>query len=117
MPFGSLITGLASFSSDLDLVLKFEHLPVDVIDYDTCLLVLETVRPIINYQLGFDIKEKFIHPSRRCPIIAMDFNNCLPVDKDPSLQMNRSDARYGFRFLFDCQQFLILIFWQYSQSL
>ena len=94
LPFGSLLTGLATFSSDLDSVLHFENLNLDVIDFDTSMLVLEVVRPILNQKLGFQISEKFIYPSRRCPIISMQFASCLPNAKIPDgLRFHQCDIR------------------------
>ncbi len=95
LPFGSLMTGLATFSSDLDLVIKFEALPVDVIDYETSLIALEVIRSIFNDKLGLSISEKCIYPSRRCPIVALKFDQCIPncVSLNGNLHFNRCDIR------------------------
>lgn len=95
LPFGSLMTGLASFSSDIDLVIKFETLDVDVIDFETSLVALEVIRPILNQKLGLSISEKCIYPSKRCPIIALMFDQCMPSTgfSVNGLQYNRCDIR------------------------
>ena len=98
LSFGSLQTGLATFSSDLDLVISFEELDLDLLDYDTSILALQVIRPILNEKLGLKISEDFIYPSRRCPIISLRFWHCLPRnDNFPAeaskLKFNQCDIR------------------------
>ncbi|KAH9399353.1 hypothetical protein TYRP_017763 [Tyrophagus putrescentiae] len=96
LPFGSLVTGLATFNSDLDLLIKFEALPVDAIDYETSLIALEVIRPIFNDKLGLSTSEKCIYSSGRCPIVALKFDQCIPncVSSSGNLHFNRCDISF-----------------------
>lgn len=73
--FGSLETGLASYKSDLDLVLWFEVINLDILDYETGMLILNVIRLVFQNQLSLNNDSLDIFLGRRCPIIKLSFDS------------------------------------------
>lgn len=89
--FGSLTNGLGTYDSDLDIVIKFNSVPVDILDYSTCMLALEVIQMIL--QNKFNIRNKdMIVPSKRCPIIKLKFNTCFPSMKNEIVQQQKNSG-------------------------
>lgn len=68
---------MPTYDSDIDIVIKFENLKFDVLDYSTSMLALEVIECILQEQIGIQAKETIV-PSKRCPIIKLNFNACFP---------------------------------------
>lgn len=98
--FGSLLSGLSTYDADLDIVIKFDSIPEDIrVDFSTSMLALEIILMVLKHKLGLTISnENTIIPSRRCPIIKLDFYWCFPELKEyvnslsnNNLQFNKCD--------------------------
>lgn len=79
-PFGSLSNGLGTFDSDLDIVLQFNKVlsTEDRLDYETGLLILKIIRMILPLRVNVCRRmTNVIVPSKRCPIIKLDFKDCF----------------------------------------
>lgn len=90
--FGSLTSGLASYDSDLDLSLKFNVLddPESMqLDYSTSMLALGVIADILERKLGIEKSDRILIPSRRCPLVQMDFFWCFPGLKAQVYEMNK----------------------------
>lgn len=91
-PFGSLSNGLATFDSDLDIVLQFNKVlnQEDRLDFETSLLILNIVKTILTMKLDVcrGMPRNVIVPSKRCPIIKIDFKQCFQKDVKKWLMKN-----------------------------
>ena len=83
LKFGSLINDLGTYESDIDLVVHFQAIPDNVtLDFNTSIIALETLILLLQLKLGIYDNERLIVPSRRCPILKLDFFWCFPKVKD-----------------------------------
>lgn len=73
LTLGSFANGLGTYDSDLDIFIKFENLPVDILDYHTALLALEAIENDLFSRFNSKMFKYTIVKSRRCPIIKLNF--------------------------------------------
>lgn len=76
--FGSIASDLATYDSDLDLIVKLESplKDVETYDYETSLLALEAIDRVLSEKLNMcslDASQRLI-PARRCPTLKYDFS-------------------------------------------
>lgn len=76
--FGSIASDLATYDSDLDLIVKLEAPTKDVESYDfeTSILALEAIDRVLSEKLNLSSLDagKRLNPARRCPTLKYDFS-------------------------------------------
>lgn len=92
--FGSLATNLACYDADLDLVVHFEAFEsIELLDYETSWLALKVIQLVWERKLGMNMNyDRAIVPSRRCPLIILDFQKCFPKISQQVTRMNQLNA-------------------------
>ena len=73
--------------------MQFEAVDIDLLDYETSMQALEAVRVIFERALGMQIDPKLVIPSRRCPIIRMNFGACIPELATQVERLNLGNAK------------------------
>ena len=67
--------------------------PEDRVDFETGMLILQVLKTILEKKVGFrkqDLKFAIV-PSKRCPIIKLDFEQCCPELRQLVAQNSNAD--------------------------
>ncbi|XP_075586707.1 uncharacterized protein LOC124500632 isoform X2 [Dermatophagoides farinae] len=77
--FGSISNGLGTSNSDFDLFIQFEKINADILDFHTSMMALEVIEKLMKIEFGLQLRndQSTIIHSRRCPIIKLNFHQCL----------------------------------------